>query len=516
MKTESEVHDRSAPENQEKVGAWVHPSLRMTEGLTFDDILVMPCKSKVLPKNTSTKTTLCPGIDLFAPFVSSPMDRVTETQMTIAMGLFGGIGIFHRAMGNDRLIQAVRDVKRYMAGKILDPVTVHPAQDLASVRSMNSPYTGFPVVQGEGGKDKLVGILTRRDMDGQPKDRQVSDVMTSKEKLVVAHQDISLDDALNLVRKNKIEKLPLVDENDFLVGLVTRRDLDLRKNNPNATVDQEGRLRVGVAVGTKDYEVMVELVRDLIAVGVDLVCLVSAHGGHIQIVDALRLLKKTFPNLPVIAGNVADKESALELLRAGADALRSGFGSGSICTTRIVSGCGVPQVTAIIECREAVEEFKIESGKHVPIISDGGASEPGHSTKALAAGASAMMFGNLLAGTEEAPGDKITTPKGVFKEYRGMGSNAAMKEHGGDQYFKEGSGKLLAEGVTGRVRFKGKVRKQLEKLLGGLKEGMGYNGASTIPILWRARLVRVTNAGLRESYPHHLADIEGQESFEEE
>lgn len=495
---------------------WVHPQSRITEGLTFDDILVMPARSRILPKDTDTRTFLYPGIELFAPFISSPMDRVTETKMVIAIGLFGGIGIFHREMGVGGLIQAVLEAKRFMAGKIKDPAAVRPDLNLGDVRDMKSPYTGFPVTETGLGNPKLVGILTRRDMDGKPSECKVSEVMTPRQKVLVGNPDITPDQALALLREHKVEKLPLVDKSDNLVGLVTRRDLDLRRANPNATVDHEGRLRVGVAVGTKNYDFMVALVRDLVKAGVDLICVDSAHGGHVQIVEGVRVLKTEFPDLPVMAGNVADKESALELLRAGADILRVGFGSGSICTTRVVSGCGVPQITAIIECREAVEEFEKESRKDVPIISDGGATEPGHSTKALAAGASAMMFGNLLAGTYEAPGEKISTPGGVLKEYRGMGSAAAMKEHGGERYFREGGGKLLPEGVTGRVRYKGKVRKQLENLLGGLKEGMGYNGASTIPDLWKARLVKVTSAGFKENYPHHLAFVEGEESMSDE
>jgi len=334
----------------------------------------------------------------------------------------------------------------------------------------------------------------------------VRQVMTSRDRLVVGHPDISLDDAFAMMRHRRVEKLPLVDDGNILLGLVTSRDLDLSKENPNATIDQEGRLRVGVAVGSKDQEGMVALVKDLIQVGVDLICIDSAHGGHIQIVEATRRLKQEFPELPVIAGNVADKASARELLRAGADALRCGIGAGSICTTRVVTGCGVPQLTAVMECRQAVEELQLD----ISVISDGGATEPGHSTKGLAYGASAMMFGNLLAGTDEAPGDKIDTPHGQVKSYRGMGSAAAMKEHGAERYFKDGEGaKLLPEGVDGNVKYKGPVREQLEELLAGLKSGMGLAGAPTIPDLWRCRIVQVTPAGQRENRPHNLMSHEG-------
>ena len=481
---------------------WIPPQERTTLGLTFDDALVMPAPSGILPKDTNTRVRLCGDIYLNAPFISAPMDRVTEVRMCIAIGLFGGIGILHREMGRGATIQAVREVKRFMAGKIKDPVTVRPSQDLASVRKMRSPYTSFPVTEETG----LVGILTKRDMKGKDGAMTVRQVMTSRDRLVVGHPDISLDDAFAMMRHRRVEKLPLVDDGNILLGLVTSRDLDLSKENPNATIDQEGRLRVGVAVGSKDQEGMVALVKDLIQVGVDLICIDSAHGGHIQIVEATRRLKQEFPELPVIAGNVADKASARELLRAGADALRCGIGAGSICTTRVVTGCGVPQLTAVMECRQAVEELQLD----ISVISDGGATEPGHSTKGLAYGASAMMFGNLLAGTDEAPGDKIDTPHGQVKSYRGMGSAAAMKEHGAERYFKDGEGaKLLPEGVDGNVKYKGPVREQLEELLAGLKSGMGLAGAPTIPDLWRCRIVQVTPAGQRENRPHNLMSHEG-------
>ena len=499
---------RAAPE-------WIHPNQRIVDGLTFDDILVMPCKSQILPKKADTKVLLCPGIELYAPLISSPMDRVTEAKMAIAMALFGGIGILHREMGSEGLIKAILDVKRFMAGKINDPVTVQPEQDLASVRDLELPYTGFPVIDEKSlrGKRTLVGILTRRDMDGKTRECKVSEIMTPRSEMLVGDPATSLTLAKALLRNRKVEKLPLVDADDQLVGLITRRDLDLRDENPNATTDIEGRLQVGAAIGTKDYGVMVKLVGDLIQVGVDFVCIDSAHGGHIQIVQAVQILKREFPNLPIMAGNVADKDSAAELILAGADVLRVGFGSGSICTTRVVSGSGVPQITAIIECREASEEHQNETGRKIPIVSDGGATEPGHSTKAIAAGASAMMFGSLLAGTKESPGEIVKRGGVKFKKYRGMGSEAAMKEHGGERYFKDGEGgKLLAEGVSGLVPYKGPVKDQLEKLHGGLKSGMGYNGAETIQDLWRARIVKVTNAGLKENYPHHLAAIEGDES----
>lgn len=512
MTPETMVRAPTAREPEVTTAAWIPLSDRMIgEGLTFDDVFLLPAPSKVLPKDTDTSTVLCPGIRLAVPFVSSPMDRVTETKMAVAMALFGGIGIIHRELGRDRLIRAVRAVKRFMAGKIEDPERVSPEMTLGEVRAMRLPYTGFPVTDSTSGRPRLAGIITRRDMDGKSSELAVKEVMTPRERVKTGKLSISFENAFTTMQKAKVEKLPLVDDDDVLVGLVTRRDLDRRRAHPQATIDSQGRLRVGVAVGAKNHEVVIELVRELIAAGADVVCVDSAHGGHIQVVEATRKIKENFLEFPVIAGNVADKASALLLLRAGADALRCGLGSGSICTTRVISGCGVPQITAIGQCREAVEEF----GKEIPIISDGGATEPGHTTKALASGASTIMFGNVLAGTDEAPGKRIKTPRGEFKEYRGMGSEAALLEHGGERYFQEGEGKLVPEGVRGRVPYKGPVHDQLMILLGGLQNGMGYAGAAQISDLWRTRMVRVTAAGLREAYPHHLEAIEGQETFKE-
>ncbi len=492
---------------------WVPLEERLIEGLTFDDVFVIPHRSEVHPREVDISTELCRGIKIATPFVSSPMDTVTEEKMVIAIELFGGAGVLHKGMSGPRLKEALTTIKRFMAGQIKNPIKATPDQTLRAVKSMNSLYTGFPVVSFEDGdKPKLLGIITRRDMDGKEPGSLVGESMTPRERLVVAAPDISFDGALNLMRRHKVEKLPLVDANDHLVGLVTRRDLDRRLKHPKATVDNQGRLRVGVAVSGANPESAVELVKDLIPLGLDFVVVDSAHGGNSAIIASTRSLKDTFSDLPVIAGNVADRSSAEGLIEAGCDALRVGVGPGSICSTRIVTGIGVPQITAVAECRGLVEHL----GSSVPIIADGGISQSGQVIKALAAGASTVMLGNLLASTIESPGEVITRGNQKFKKHRGMGSAEAIKKYGGDRYFQEGDGEseavIVPEGVSGTVPLRGTVSELLAFFSVALRNGMGYNGAQTISELWKARMVKVTAAGLKEAAPHDLISIESETS----
>ena len=474
------------------------PSKFLSEALTYDDVLLVPAYSEVLPRDTSTVTKLTRNISLNIPLISAAMDTVTEYQLAIAMAQEGGIGIIHKNMSVTAQAAQVRKVKRSESGMIVDPITLNASGTLADAHRIMSEFKigGIPIVDEN---EKLIGILTNRDLRFQ-KDmaRPVVDIMT-KDRLITAREGMDLSKAEAILQEFKIEKLPIVDKDYRLVGLVTYKDILKRKDRPNACKDSIGRLRVGAAVGvTPD---LLERVAALVKAGVDVISIDTAHGHSRGVIEALKLVKKQFPNLDVIVGNVATGAGAKALADAGADAVKVGVGPGSICTTRIIAGIGVPQLTAVYESAKAVE------GLGVPVIADGGIRFSGDITKAIAAGASTVMIGSLLAGTEEAPGEEILYEGRRFKSYRGMGSVEAMEEGSKDRYFQDAEDdikKLVPEGIVGRVPFKGKVSEILYQMVGGLKAGMGYCGAVDIETLKEAKFLRITASGIRESHPHDV------------
>ncbi|MBR1922384.1 MAG: IMP dehydrogenase [Paludibacteraceae bacterium] len=469
----------------------------MQEGLTFDDVLLVPAYSEVLPREVSLKGRFSRHIGLNIPVVSAAMDTVTEAPMAIAIAREGGIGVIHKNMSIAAQAAEVRKVKRAENGMIDDPITIGKDQTVGdALRLMKENHIGgIPVVNDE---HYLIGIVTNRDLRFQ-KDmtRPIAEVMTAKG--LVTTTDISNDHVLTTLQEHRIEKLPIVDEDGRLVGLVTYKDITKLRDFPNACKDDKGRLRVAAGVGiTPDY---MERVAALVAEGVDAVVLDSAHGHSRNIVTALEHIKKQYPDLDVVVGNVATAEAARYLAEHGADGVKVGIGPGSICTTRIIAGVGVPQLTAIYDCAEALK------GTGVPIIADGGLRYSGDVVKALAAGGNAVMCGSMFAGTEEAPGDTIIYNGRKFKSYRGMGSIDAMKAGSADRYFQGGekeTNKLVPEGIVGRVPYKGSVTETVYQLMGGLRSGMGYCGAHNIEELQQARFVRVTAAGVTESHPHNV------------
>ena len=469
----------------------------MQEGLTFDDVLLVPAYSEVLPREVSLKGRFSRHIGLNIPVVSAAMDTVTEAPMAIAIAREGGIGVIHKNMSIAAQAAEVRKVKRAENGMINDPITIGKDQTVGdALRLMKENHIGgIPVVNDE---HYLIGIVTNRDLRFQ-KDmtRPIAEVMTAKG--LVTTTDISNDHVLTTLQEHRIEKLPIVDEDGRLVGLVTYKDITKLRDFPNACKDDKGRLRVAAGVGiTPDY---MERVAALVAEGVDAVVLDSAHGHSRNIVTALEHIKKQYPDLDVVVGNVATAEAARYLAEHGADGVKVGIGPGSICTTRIIAGVGVPQLTAIYDCAEALK------GTDVPIIADGGLRYSGDVVKALAAGGNAVMCGSMFAGTEEAPGDTIIYNGRKFKSYRGMGSIDAMKAGSADRYFQGGekeTNKLVPEGIVGRVPYKGSVTETVYQLMGGLRSGMGYCGAHNIEELQQARFVRVTAAGVTESHPHNV------------
>lgn len=468
-------------------------------GLTFDDVLLMPGYSDVLPKEVSIKSQLTKEISLNLPILSSAMDTVTEASLAIALAREGGIGILHKNMTIEQQAEQVRKVKRSESGLILDPITLHEDATIGdALRLMKeNKIGGIPIVNS---KKLLVGILTNRDLRFETKKaRKVSEVMTS-ENLITAKEGIDLKKAEKILHQYKIEKLPVVGKKGELIGLVTYRDILQLKNFPNSIKDNYGRLLVGAALGiTHD---MLERAEALINVGVDIVGLDSAHGHSKGVIDSLKLLKKTFPSLQVIAGNVATAAGAKALADAGADAVKVGIGPGSICTTRIVAGAGVPQLTAIMETSNALK------GTGIPIIGDGGIRYTGDMVKALAAGAQTIMMGSIFAGVEESPGETIIYEGRKFKQYRGMGSIGAMSMANGskDRYFQESNDakKLVPEGIEGRVPYKGYLHEVIAQFIGGLRSGMGYCGARTVEDLQKATFVQITNAGMQESHAHDI------------
>lgn len=471
-------------------------SLFLEEALTFDDVLLEPARSEILPRDVDVSTFLTREIRLNIPLVSSAMDTVTEARLAIAMAREGGIGIIHKNMSIERQAEEVDKVKRSESGVIVDPVFLSPDHRVADAVEIMERYhiSGVPITDAEG---HLVGIITNRDLRFEEDySRPIHEVMT-KENLITAPVGTTLEHAKEILKRHKVEKLPLVDEHNCLKGLITIKDIEKAKKYPNAAKDAVGRLRVGAAVGVAP-ETM-ERARALIRAGVDVLVVDSAHGHSRGVLEMVERLKTEFPGTPIIGGNVATAAGTLDLIAAGADAVKVGVGPGSICTTRVVAGIGVPQITAIWNAARAAEKHGI------PIIADGGIKFSGDITKALAAGASTVMIGNLFAGTEESPGETIIYQGRSYKVYRGMGSLGAMKEGSRDRYFQENMEKLVPEGIEGRVPYKGPLAETVYQLIGGLRAGMGYCGAANLAELRKgARFVRVTAAGLRESHPHDV------------
>ncbi|MBU5488807.1 IMP dehydrogenase [Clostridium sp. MSJ-8] len=465
------------------------------QAYTFDDVLLMPNKSEVLPREVSLQTNLTKTIKLNIPLISAGMDTVTESKMAIAMAREGGIGIIHKNMTIEEQAREVDRVKRQENGVISDPIYLSPEQTLQDAEDLMAQYriSGVPItVEG-----KLVGILTNRDTTFETDySKKIKDVMT-KDNLVTAAPNTTLDEAKELLRKHKIEKLPLVDSEGYLKGLITIKDIEKTKAYPNAAKDAKGRLLCGAAVGVTAN--MMERVKALVDVNVDVITLDTAHGHSKGVLDAVKQIKQAYPDLQIIAGNVATAEATEDLIKAGADCVKVGIGPGSICTTRVVAGVGVPQLTAVMDCAEVGRKYG------VPVIADGGIKYSGDIVKALAAGAEVAMMGSLLAGCEEAPGEIEIYQGRSYKVYRGMGSLAAMACGSKDRYFQEGNKKLVPEGVEGRTAYKGYVADTIFQLVGGIRSGMGYLGSKDINTLYEtARFVVQTAAGLRESHPHDI------------
>ena len=465
------------------------------EGLTFDDVLLEPARSEVLPAEADTRTRLTRKISLNIPIVSSAMDTVTESHLAIALSQQGGIGMIHRNMSIERQAEEVDRVKRSESGMIVDPITISPEKKIGDALAMMKRYriSGIPVTQ-EG---KLVGILTNRDLRFESRsDLPVAQVMT-KENLITVPVGTTLEEAEAILHRHRVEKLLVVDEHYYLKGLITVKDIQKKLKYPSAAKDEQGRLRVGAAIGaTGDY---LERAQELVARKVDVVVIDTAHGHTARVLQAVRTIKKKLPEVELITGNVATHEAACELISLGVDGIKVGIGPGSICTTRVVTGAGVPQITAISECSRATR------GAGVPLIADGGVKYSGDITKAIAAGADCVMIGGLFAGTDESPGEVILYQGRTFKSYRGMGSLGAMAQGSGDRYAQDPNSKLVPEGIEGRVASKGPLADLVYQLVGGLKAGMGYCGCPDIPTMQeKARFLRISPAGLRESHVHDV------------
>lgn len=468
-------------------------------GLTFDDVLLVPQKSEVLPSQIRLKTHLTPRIELNIPLVSAAMDTVTESTLAIAIAREGGLGFIHKNMSIEEQAAEVDLVKRYESGMIANPITLRADSTLLDCENLLRKYriSGLPVVDEE---NHLMGIITNRDLKYlTPDDTKVSEVMT-KDNLVTARMGTSLQDAKKILWENRIEKLPIVDEENHLCGLITSKDIDNVVNYPNACKDARGRLRCGAAVGVSAD--MMQRVDALVKAGVDVITLDSAHGHSHNIIEAVRQIRKAYPDLDLVAGNIVTKEAAADLIDAGVNCVKVGIGPGSICTTRVVAGVGVPQITAVAEVAEYCRD------KGVCVIADGGIKFSGDIVKAIAAGADVVMLGSLFAGCTESPGEEIVFQGRKFKVYVGMGSLAAMKRGSADRYFQAkdtSAKKLVPEGIEGRVAYKGAVSDTIYQLCGGIRSGMGYCGTPDIESLKRdAVFVRITNAGLRESHPHDV------------
>ncbi|MCW5933757.1 MAG: IMP dehydrogenase [Fimbriimonadia bacterium] len=470
---------------------------KFTEALSFDDVLLLPQHSDILPDEVDTSTILLPNIKLKTPIVSSPMDTVTESRLAIALAREGGVGVIHRNMSMEAQAEEVDRVKRSEHGIIWNPISLSPDHTIQDALQMMERYhiSGVPITDGD---EHLVGILTNRDIRFETDfNRLIREVMTG-ENLIIAPVGTTLEQAEEILQKYKIEKLPIVDEDGRLRGLITIKDLLKIRHHPFATKDDRGRLIVGAAVGPLRQPV--ERAKMLWDAGVDFVVVDAAHGHSEGVLEAIRAIKRAHPDLPVIGGNVASAEGIRALVEAGAQAARVGLGAGSICTTRVVSGVGVPQLYAVMECAEEAAK------RGIALIADGGIRYSGDIVKALAAGASCVMLGNLLAGCEESPGETEIYRNRAYKVYRGMGSVGAMRSGSSDRYYQKDPKRIVPEGVEGRVPFKGSLADIVYQLVGGLRSGMGYLGAKDIKTLQkRARFVRITNSGLRESHPHSIS-----------
>ncbi|HET7111598.1 MAG TPA: IMP dehydrogenase [Gemmatimonadales bacterium] len=471
--------------------------VRPTPGLTFDDVLLLPRHSTVHPRDVSVITRLTRKIPLNIPLISAAMDTVTEADMAIAMARAGGIGVIHKNMSVERQAAEVDRVKRSESGMIMNPITLGPERPVREAAALMRRFriSGVPIVDGSG---RLVGIITNRDLQFERNlDQPIKEAMT-KERLVTAPVGTSLEDAERILAKHRIEKLPVVDQEGVLKGLITVKDIFKRRDFPNANKDQHGRLRVAAAVGGSPRDKA--RAAALLDAGADVIIIDSAHGHSEGVLQTLSLLREAFPDAQLIAGNIATEDGARELVRRGADAVKVGIGPGSICTTRVVTGVGVPQVTAIMDA--------LRGAGDVPVIADGGIKYSGDVVKALASGASSAMMGSMLAGTEESPGESVLAEGRRFKMIRGMGSLAAMQDGSADRYFQEGElapSKMVPEGIEGRVPYKGPVADVLFQMVGGLRSGMGYCGVGDIEALRRdVEFVQITSAGLRESHPHDV------------
>ncbi len=465
------------------------------EGLTFDDVLLIPGHSQVMPQDVDVSTRLTRNLRLETPVMSAGMDTVTESRMAIAMAREGGIGIIHKNMTIEEQARMVDRVKRSEHGIITDPFFLSPDNKVTDALSIMEHYhiSGVPITEGR----KLVGILTNRDIRFETDfDQPIRQIMTS-ERLVTAPVGTTMEQAMQLLRKYKIEKLPLVDSNYNLMGLITIKDIEKTQKYPHAAKDKGGRLIVGAAVGiARNTLERASALRDA---GVDVLVVDTAHGHSEGVIQMVALIKKTFPDLELIAGNVATGEATEALIKAGADAVKVGIGPGSICTTRVVAGIGIPQITAVVDCAAAAKEYG------VPIIADGGIKYSGDIVKAIAAGADVVMMGNLFAGTDESPGEEIMLQGRRYKVYRGMGSMGAMAEGSSDRYFQEDAQKLVPEGIEGRTPYKGSVSETVFQLIGGLRAGMGYCGVVNIEELQtKTKFIKISNAGLSESHPHDV------------
>ncbi|MEO6778949.1 MAG: IMP dehydrogenase [Gemmatimonadaceae bacterium] len=469
--------------------------IRAEPALTFDDVLLLPAHSMVHPRDVNTSSRFTRGITLNVPLVSAAMDTVTESEMAIVMARSGGIGVIHKNMSIDRQAAEVDRVKRSESGMILDPITLSPAASLREAAALMNRFkiSGVPIVDG----GRLVGIITNRDLQFESNlDRPLHDAMTHKN-LVTAPVGTTLDEAEQILGSHRIEKLPVVDGDGNLRGLITVKDIHKRREFPNANKDQHGRLRVAAAIGAINYEARA---RALVEAGVDVLIIDTAHGHSQGVLEATSDVRERFPDVQLVAGNVATRDGARALAERGVDAVKVGVGPGSICTTRVVTGIGVPQLTAVLDA--------VEGAGDIPVIADGGIKYSGDIVKAIAAGASSVMMGSMLAGTEESPGESILMEGRRFKMIRGMGSLAAMQDGSADRYFQEGemsAKKLVPEGIEGRVPYKGAAADVIFQMVGGLRAGMGYAGCGTIDELrTKTEFVRITAAGLRESHPHDV------------
>ncbi len=468
------------------------------DGLTFDDVLLIPAYSEVVPRDVELTTRFSRNIELKTPLVSAAMDTVTEAKLAIAIAREGGIGVIHKNMPIAEQARQVHTVKRAENGMIYDPVSIQSGKTVADALALMKEYHigGIPVVDEN---NTLLGIVTNRDLRFERNTKKTVDEIMTKDNLVTTHQTTNLEDAAEILQKHKIEKLPVVDKDGKLVGLVTYKDITKAKDKPMACKDSKGRLRVAAGVGvTADTFQRIDA---LVEAGVDAIIIDTAHGHSKGVIDTLKEAKKRYPQIDIVVGNIATPEAAKALVEAGADAVKVGIGPGSICTTRVIAGVGVPQLSAIYEVSKALE------GTGVPVIADGGIRYSGDMVKALAAGASSIMVGSLLAGVEESPGDTIIYNGRKFKSYRGMGSLEAMQKGSKDRYFQDAEDdvkKLVPEGIAARVPYKGSLYEVVYQLLGGLRSGMGYCGARTIELLHNAKFTRITAAGVKENHPHDV------------